>query len=525
MSNVLKCLLTLGSILFYLFSFSQSKLPDNWFLLSPDSNKVMGSSTNFAFETLLKEKKSNPVIVAIIDDGVDINHPDLKNKIWINTKEIAGNGIDDDKNGYIDDINGWNFIGGKTENVDLDNLEVVRIVKSLGPRFEGKTSVPKSERADFNLYVAANTYLQDTLPKIKASYAAKQKKLDWLNQIRSDIGRDSISNDDIVNYSGSDTSMLKEQINLAKALTTKSFSTIRQDVTNAVANEKKRIEYHYNLDYDPRSIVGDNYADANERYYGNNQVDASNPSHGTHVAGIIGAERNNGIGMDGVAENVYLMVLRAIPDGDERDKDIANAIIYAADNGASIINMSFGKSWPIAKEAVDAAVKYACEKDILFIHAAGNEAKDLDNKSYQRYPNPRYKSLKGDALNNWIEVGANASDGNPGAFSNYGKNYVDVFAPGVKIYSTLPENQYGNRNGTSMAAPVVAGIAAIIRSTYPKLKAKQVKDAITQSVNFLIAEVKKPGNKSEMILWKDLCKSSGVVNTYKAILYSAEQLK
>ena len=525
MLNSVKYLLTLGCILFNILSFSQSKLPNDWFLLSPDSNKVMGSSTNFAYETLLKEKKSKRVIVAIIDDGVDINHPDLKNKIWINTKEITGNGVDDDKNGYIDDINGWNFIGGKTDNVDLDNLEVVRIVKSLGPRFEGKTSVPKSDRVDFNLYSAANKYLQDTLPKIKASYASKQKKLDWLNQIRSDIGRDSISNDDVVNYNGSDSSMLKEQINLAKALNTKSFTTIIQDVTSSIANDKKRIDYHYNLDYDPRSIVGDNYADAAERYYGNNQVDASNPSHGTHVAGIIGAERNNGIGIDGVAEDVQLMVLRAIPDGDERDKDIANAIRYAADNGASIINMSFGKSWPIAKEAVDNAVKYACEKDVLFIHAAGNEAKDLDNKAYTRYPNPNYETLKGDAVNNWIEVGANASDGTPGAFSNYGKNYVDVFAPGVKIYSTLPENQYGNRNGTSMAAPVVAGMAAIIRSTYPALKANQVKDAITQSVNYLIAEVKKPGNKSEMILWKNLCKSSGVVNTYKAILYSEEQLK
>lgn len=275
------------------------------------------------------------------------------------------------------------------------------------------------------------------------------------------------------------------------------------------------VNYGYNENFDSREIVGDNINNSQERNYGNNDVEGPDPDHGTHVAGIIAADRKNNLGIKGIADNVKIMVVRAVPNGDERDKDVANAIIYAVDNGAKIINMSFGKSFSPQKEAVDKAVRYAEQKGVLLVHAAGNDSEDIDvNKNY---PSKFY--LDGKEAKNWIEVGASSAGSDEdlvGSFSNYGRKMVSLFAPGVEIYSTVPDNKYKNNDGTSMASPATAGVAALLMSYFPELTALQVKDILMKSSRkFDNLKVQKPGGGK--VDFNQLSASGGLVNAYEAV--------
>lgn len=279
---------------------------------------------------------------------------------------------------------------------------------------------------------------------------------------------------------------------------------------------KEKAPYNYRAE-----IVQDNYYNFSDRFYGNNDVMGPGPMHGTHVSGIIGAQRNNNLGVDGVADLVKIMMLRVVPDGDEYDKDVALAIRYAVDNGAKVINMSFGKSYSPEKNWVDSAVRYAEQQDVLLVHASGNDAEDIDVS--ENYPSPWLEQWKTRA-SNFITVGASSdiklSNSIAADFSNYGKETVDVFAPGVKIYSTIPGgNQYGNLKGTSMATPIVSGLAAMLRSYYPGLSAVEVKRIIELSVSRPDAMIPciKPGIKGDPLSFSDLCKSGGIINAYNAV--------
>ena len=309
------------------------------------------------------------------------------------------------------------------------------------------------------------------------------------------------------------------------------FKAIKEELIDPIKEGieyyETKVKYQYNPEFNPRAdIVKDNYADSYEKFYGNNDVKGPDAMHGTHIAGIIGASRNNNLGMKGVADNVRIMGVRCVPDGDERDKDVANSIIYAVDNGATVINMSFGKSQSWDKEAVDRAVKYAQSKDVLLVHAAGNDAKDND-AGETNFPNARFKKhgwFKPKKAKNWIEVGALSWKKNEDAvadFSNYGQGNVDLFAPGVDIYSTLPENKYKNLSGTSMASPVCAGVAAVIRSYFPELTAEQVKECLEKSVVKQSYKVKKPGTE-EKVQFSSLSRTGGVVNVYNAVKLAGE---
>jgi len=366
------------------------KAPKNWFNLDYQTDKVRGIGTEKAYAELLANKKSTTVIVAIIDSGIDIEHEDLKDKIWVNPGEIAGNGIDDDKNGYIDDINGWDFIGNANgEMVDHDNLELTRQYVKYKKIYDGKTATDfkGKELAQFNEY-----------QKIKTDFEQKQKEA---------IGMNNLLNQFMVAYNQADSiakAILKkddytlEEVNaidsnqedVAKAKqvlgTIAAMGATIDDIKEGVEHFENQVKYNLNPDFDPRSIVGDDYADKKQKYYGNNKVKGPDATHGTHVAGIIGANRNNDIGMKGVANDVKIMVIRAVPDGDERDKDIANSIYYAVDNGARIINMSFGKDYSPDKEIVDKAVKYAEKKGVLLVHAAGNDGRNTDEVRNYPYP-------------------------------------------------------------------------------------------------------------------------------------------
>ncbi|GJM32264.1 MAG: peptidase S8 [Saprospiraceae bacterium] len=505
---------------------AQETAPQNWFNLDPNQDGVQGMSTEKAYQELLKGKSGETVVVAVLDSGVDYDHEDLKDIMWINKGEIPGNGIDDDKNGYIDDIHGWNFLGGKDgENLVHENLEVTRLYVKYKAKYEGKdvSKLSRKEKAEYNTYKEYEKVIADKQEELASNAMLYSGTFEAFKALGNAIGKDydEITEQDVAKFK-SDDAMLMQVANAVTGILAQgeSFGAIVRELKEISEHFNNQVEYHYNPEFDARHIVGDDVTNPNDRYYGNNNVEGPDARHGTHVAGIIGAIRNNNIGMSGVANNIRIMSVRTVPDGDERDKDVANAIRYAVDNGASVINMSFGKGASPYKQAVDEAVRYAAKHDVLLVHGSGNDNAEIFTDD--NFPNDKYKKrgLFGPKYaDNWIEVGANSwkNDASITAeFSNYSSTYVDVFAPGVEIYSTTPDNHYENLQGTSMASPMVAGLAGLLRSYFPDLTAKQTKDIIMQSVTPHQGKVNKPGTE-ETVNFKELSVTGGVVNTYKAV--------
>ncbi len=498
-----------------------------WQLQDYRRDSVFGAGVNRAYEELLKGKKASPVIVAVIDAGLDTAHEDLVGHVWTNKGEIPGNGIDDDHNGYVDDIHGWNFLGGKDgRNITIESYESYREYYRL------KNEAANNKFPDTDYAEKVRKYLvKDSLQFAQAVYFLNQliPQMRMADSIfRLKLHRDSVFARDVANFQSSDSSLILLKKNTLMyfkkygIMPEMSLGSFIAEADDYLQDSREKLKYFTG---DPnslrREIVGDDYNNINDRNYGNNNVAAGKPTHGTHVAGIIAATRGNGKGMDGIDAEVYIMALRAVPDGDERDKDIALAIRYAVDNGARVINMSFGKYLSPGKNWVDDAVRYAEEHDVLLVDAAGNESQNLD--SVIHYPNPQFGSSGRNSCC-WITVGANA--GGPDSmvlanFSNYGKNEVDLFAPGVKVYSTLPGNKYASYSGTSMAAPMVAGIAALLLEYYPKLSARQVKYILVHSVMKVPADkVKWPGN-GQWIDFSQLSASGGIINAYNALKLAA----
>ncbi len=484
----------------------------NWYNLDLAKDGVMGISIDKAYAELLRGRVAKPVIVAIIDGGLDLNHEDLVGKIWVNKREIPGNGKDDDKNGYIDDINGWNFLGSSKGSFEFANDQLVNDVRELGKLFLGKdsTGIPQAELAAYRTYVRKRADLETRIAKLNVEVQNTRAFLADVALVLKKMAKESPSLSDFKAFVPSSAAEAKAQNFMVSVLKLNPDFEGYMARSNAQLKDKENeLNYRLNIDYDPRVAAAEEYA--RERLYGNPDVAGPVPAaHGTHVAGIIGALRGNGIGIDGVAGPVLLMPIRTIPDGDSREKDVANAIRYAADNGASIINMSFGFSAVSAdKEMVIAAVKHAISKGVLFVQAAGNGGEDMDGGV--GYPNR--KDTKDDYFTKaFIKVSASAflDDGNLKVpFSNFGKTTVDVFAPGLAINSTIPGNTYEMHSGTSMAAPVVSGLAAVIRAYFPKLSAAQVKQAIVGTVV-----------KREVLA--KFCITGGVVNAYGALQLAAK---
>lgn len=519
-----------SALLLSAFIFNgQTKRPDNWFNLDPTNDKVNGVSSERAYKELLKDKKSTTIIVGVIDSGVDYNHEDLKSVMWTNPGEIAGNGIDDDKNGYIDDIHGWNFIGGKDgKNVDADNLESTRIYRKLKPKYEGKTEADfktKQEKEELKLYADVKKEYTESRDKSEGAYNQYKFLSDGLTSLNAKIKEEQkvekVTAVELEKFTATDKNDIKMKLiatNIFKGGQGDDLDEVIGSIKEAVDYFKNNLDYSTNIDFDPRSIVGDDYSNSSERNYGNSDCNGPDSFHGTHVAGIIAAARNNGIGMDGVAADVRIMAVRCVPNGDERDKDVANSIRYAVDNGAKVINMSFGKKYSWDKKAVDDAVKYAESKGVLLIHAAGNDGEDIDKVTH--YPCKKFEG-KGEAVN-FIDVGALSwmpDDKIVAPFSNYGKKTVDIFSPGVDIYSTTPKNGYKDASGTSMASPVTCGVAAVLKSYYPSLTPEQLKKILVKSSlkTYKGKKVIKPGTKDELVKFEKLSKYGGTVNLYEAI--------
>lgn len=503
-------------------------MPKNWHQLDKEASGYYGISLDKAYDFLKAKKiKSKQVLVAVIDSGIDTLHEDLKPIMWTNPKEIPGNGKDDDRNGYIDDVHGWNFIGGKDgRNVKEDSYEAARVYNKLKLKYgsvvpdESSAKTPE-EKAEIEMYRKAQEKVVGGINQAEITFIKKMlpnmKKGDSV--IAKDLGKEEYNCNDLEKYTTDNADAKKVKgflMQLCKGNGSNEISN--KQIMDEMEGQLRKADAANNAPEEFRkNIVQDDESDINDRYYGNSDIMASTPFHGTHCSGIIGAARNNGKGIDGIADNVRIMMVRAVPDGDEHDKDIANAIRYAVDNGAQVISMSFGKDFSPEKKWVDDAVKYAETKGVLLVHAAGNDAKNVD--SSDNFPCPLFADGKTRA-SNWITVGASGDPKNGGitaSFSNYGKKEVDVFAPGVQIYSTIPGGTtYGNASGTSMACPVVAGVASLLLEYFPTLSAKQLKYVIEKSSVAPDVDVKNPGT-DEMVKLSELSVTGGLLNAYNAV--------
>jgi cell wall-associated protease len=487
-----------------------------WSHLDLIKDSIPGMSVDRAYAELLQGKTGVKVIVGIVDSGVDIEHPDLQGKIWTNAKEIPGNGIDDDKNGFIDDVHGWNFLGDAVH----ENLEMTRIVK----KGDNGSAEYKNALAQYN----------EKISKLQEDKQQVDFLIDVHNTIKKELNKTDYKLEDLSKITSTDPKVLR-----SKDIMTRIFGnagpTFSPEADFEEYREQVYDQFNYNLnkDYDGRKVVGDNPEDIKNNHYGNNVVfgpDKEKALHGTHVAGIIAQIRGNDLGGDGVSNNAEILTVRAVPDGDEYDKDIALAIRYAVDNGAKVINGSFGKSFSPHKQWVYDAIKYAAKKDVLIVHAAGNDGYNIDETKNINYPNDSEDNIK-EFADNVITIGAinkNYGENVVAGFSNFGKINVDVFAPGEEIYATVPNNKYKYLQGTSMASPNAAGVAALIRSYYPKLKASQVKHILMDSgvalpSMIVLGENPDPTKKPVAVSSAESSRTAKMVNAYNALLM-AEKL-
>ncbi len=508
----------------------EGKKLKNWQHTNPFDSFMPGMSTEKAYETVLKDLPATDVIVAVVDAGMDINHPDLKTVIWTNKDEIPGNGIDDDHNGYVDDIHGWNFLGSKDGKMaGPEQLELTRIVAKYRKQWKDKSiaDIPEKDREMFKMYQRAE---KDLAKKLAHAKELEQRlnfyKMMW-NKTQTTL-KNAMKTDKLTKKSVKEFKTTNPEVIKAKQVYLKGLGDYIKEFQNYVDGQLK---YNLNINFNGR-IQGDNPDDFNDRNYGNPNVIPPNKDelHATHVAGIIGQIRHNGIGGDGVADHVKIMSVRAVPDGDEYDKDVALALRYAVDNGAKVINTSFGKYYSPHKDWVWDAIKYAADHDVLIVNAAGNDGKDMDKYGDKMsYPNDGDVPGK-EISDNFLNVGAIGPDYGAdmvAPFSNYGKTTVDIFSPGMKIYATVPFGEYKFLQGTSMASPDVAGVAAVIRSRFPNLTAAEVKKVIMNSALKPQHLVIKPEEddykgKPELVPFSDLSKSGGIVNLYNAVLLAKE---
>jgi len=486
-----------------------SEAKKEWHNLSFKEAKVYGTGSNQVYlEILSKTPPKKKIVVAVIDSGVDTDHEDLSESIWTNEDEIPGNGKDDDQNGYVDDVHGWNFlVDSSGQDVIYDNMEATRVLRLSKQLKDAQKQYPEWLTEDV-LTNAVNIYNESSQEMSGlGQFNLVYKKID--STARAAIGKKEYTYEDVKNLSAENEDVRKAKRMFAVFRT---LGIEKSDLKEMGTQADKYASYWLNFDFDPKAGMPQTGSN-----YGNNHYGGEHSEHGTHVAGIIAAARNNGKGAQGVAYgSAEIMVLRAVPDGDERDLDVANAIKYAADNGANIINMSFGKGISPDKGMVYDALEYAASKNVLIIHAAGNDSEDIDEAN--NYPND--DGLTETSQNSFLCIGALSPSKEKkltASFSNYGNENVDLFAPGEDIYSTLPGNKYGFRSGTSMAAPVASGAAALVWSLHPELTASQLRQLLIQTATDISSKkVLIPGSK-EKVAFENLCNSGSVINAYSTL--------
>ena len=517
---------------------SADKNQDNdlmtWYHKDIKTANVYGVNTQGAYSFLeSKGLKPTPIVVGVLDSGVEVDHPGLIKNMWINTKEIPNNGIDDDKNGYVDDIHGWNFMGSSKGDVDVDNMEVTRVVRQYKPLFESENSAKnKANQAkmpeEFEMYMKSKkiydeksvesrrytaffTKLKETIPTMIKLLKGKNLSQEVLSKITPTQPDEAIALD-FLSRLGQDPEL--------KGATPDKVKDYMDNMVKEALDHYEPSSKQYDLNFDTRAdLVGDDYNNYNQKHYGNNHYEGPDALHGTHVAGIIAGYPQGGEVQYGVASKVAkIMTVRAVPDGDERDKDVANAIRYAVDNGAKILNMSFGKPVSPGKKQVWEALKYAESKGVLLVKAAGNENEDIEVNEY--FPtNFKKTSDAKPFVSNMIVVGAstNRNDDLKASFSNYNKKMVNVFAPGEQIYSTVPDSKYQYLQGTSMASPVVAGAAALLWSYMPSLSPQQIIESLVKTSNKSKSDT---GLAAPNNTFENISEAGGVIDVAKAAEYA-----
>lgn len=503
-----------------------------WHYLDPVQDTVYGISLYKAYDFLSTFPQKRKCVVAVIDGGGELDHVDLKNVLWTNKGEIPGNGIDDDNNGYIDDVHGWNFLGKPDGTTFQDGIsEGDREFLKLSHRYFGRdpTMTPE-QRMYFGTKVIPNSnfakgylqatgipgyvkYIEDFCTFISTNFRDKQEvsvrkaieKMQADETLRKDRERynafgyfvvrlDSLKNVPLDQYE-------EHLVQNFEKWGTAAITKLNEDVKKGREIEAEKI--------DPVT---------NKRYQGNGNLASLSMEHGTHVGGIIGADRHNNSDFFGIAD-VELMFVRVLAGKgcDEEDQDVANAIRYAVDNGANIINMSFGKFLSIDPKSVEKALEYAKKKGVMVVMAAGNETVNRDVVA--RYPQCNSKS------ENIIVVGASDPRGMTTVFSNFGKKTVHVFAPGFKIYSAFPGSSYKELSGTSMAAPVVTGIVALLWNYFPELKPKDLKKIILDTgIEGAKWTVRRriDADKYKELSFKDMSVTGKIVNAENAVKKAAE---
>lgn len=480
-----------------------------WSFADLATDTIPGMSVDKAYKELVGNKTGKKIIVAVLDSGIDLKQEDLANLLWTNTDEIPGNGKDDDNNGYVDDIHGYNFLGDSYD----EELECARMVRlNIGTPTE--LAAAKAEVEKKRNEAMENKQRYEQMLQAVTNADADVKKA---------LGKDEYKKEDLATIKTQDENLQRSISILMQMYNYEdSIPEVLTQLKDGVDHFAESLNYNLNLEFDGRKSVGDDPYDITDTGYGNGNPQATGKDeiHGTHVAGIIAAQRGNGKGMDGVANNVALMSVRAVPNGDEYDKDIALGIRYAVDNGAKIINCSFGKPFSPKRQWVYDAIKYAASKDVLIVHAAGNDGNDLDDPANPNFPNDQIDNGP-EMADNVITVGALTSKYGSemvASFSNYGHVNVDVFAPGAKIYSTVPDNEYEFLSGTSMASPAVAGVAALVWSQYPDLKASQVKHIIMKSGLAVKTPVILSGDPAKTGTLANASTTGTIVNAYNALI-------
>lgn len=523
------------------FAQDQAELEkQNWFHQDFSKTGVYGIGTDAAIEFLnSKNLKPTPVIVGVLDSGIEIDHEDLKNNIWVNPKEKSGNGKDDDKNGYVDDINGWDYcVDGKGMDYNEDSYEATRVVVKYTSLFNSgnkKSDLANIQKMpnEYQMYLKARKVWAEKYYTANGAAAQVEEErgqvMTFLNELKG-YAKDTKLTPENVGKLPSVTDAdkdAKDKINFiisnnpefAGLTMDEIIVKASEEFDSSIKNYDGDLKYAYNISFDPTN----GRTSSAKIGYGNNEVEGPDAFHGSHVSGIIGASRNNGKGINGVAGDVVkLMSVRTVPDGDERDMDVANAIRYAVDNGAKVLNMSFGKAFSPEKELVYDAIKYADSKGVLMFHAAGNDNKDLDYNT--NYPSNFKDNEMVSIAKNWITVGASSRDPQnlKASFSNFGTAKVDIYAPGTEIYSTIPDQKYRYAQGTSMASPVAAGAAALIWAYFPNMTSQQVKEVLFETVNVSDAVVK-VGSEGDERKFSDLSVTGGVIDVNKAVRLAYER--
>ncbi|MDZ4677755.1 MAG: S8 family peptidase [Oligoflexia bacterium] len=512
---------------------------ENWFTKSPDLDLVEGTQADRTYVDFNLKTDVAPIIVAVIDSGVDVKHEDLQGQIWVNEDEVPGNGLDDDKNGFVDDVNGWNFLGSydksrKPINIDDTTLEVTRELVAM------KKLKAQREAQGLTLSESETKYLQkldaEVSEELKVAKESKDRFEPEYKIIKAsyEILKPLLNNVELKDLTlklVSELSVVEVRDIAARDAIVASMDKLKvvsvARLLRLIARADSALNVYYNENFDPRKvIIGDDPSDFNDRNYGNNDLLAGDANHGTHVSGIIAAVRNNNLGINGIATNVKIMVLRAVPNGDEYDKDVANSVRYAVDNGARIVTMSFGKAYSPYKEKVDEAFRYAAAKNVLIVHAAGNSS--LNTDIFPHFPN-KFMAQSGAEISTFLDVGANSEKKGldlPAVFTNYGQSTVDIFAPGVNLKSTVVGSLYATYSGTSMATPCVTGVAALVLSQYPDLSALELKAILKNSARtYPDLIVNLPGALAEplKVLFRKLSETGGIVDTFEALKLAASR--